>query len=412
MNITAILHKDVLRYYRNPLRTALLFAIPIMLALLFSMVFGGDSGGNITIHVLVWDEDRGLISHVLGGAGNNPEMDSRINFELVGEEGLSMMEKGEASALIHFPENFSRDYLEGTPVKIGLVKNPAERFLPLVVEEGVGIVAEILSQASLVFRPELIQLEEMMDQGSFPSEISVAAMASGVTARLRGMDRLLFPPIISFEEIQDTEKPADSRSILAFFLPGLAMMGALFLAQNATRDILAERRAGLLKQMLTAPVDIGEYLVAKSIMIAGLAFVGFVLMIFFGAAFGISWGPPLMVSVMAFVSALVCAGTMVMIMSIAGSQAQADAISTVVIMFWCLLGGAFFPVSQMPDSVLPLARLTPVYWAVDGFSRIMKPDVGWDVIAPNLLVLTAIALVFSTGGLLTLRRRIFGGINR
>jgi bifunctional UDP-N-acetylglucosamine pyrophosphorylase/glucosamine-1-phosphate N-acetyltransferase len=41
-------------------------------------------------------------------------------------------------------------------------------------------------------------------------------------------------------------------------------------------------------------------------------------------------------------------------------QAQAETLSTVVIMCWCLLGGAFFPLSAIPSFLIPLSMTTPV----------------------------------------------------
>jgi len=50
-----ILRRDLVRYLRNPGRTALLFAIPLMMAAIFALVFGGGSDdGGITIRVLLW----------------------------------------------------------------------------------------------------------------------------------------------------------------------------------------------------------------------------------------------------------------------------------------------------------------------------------------------------------------------
>ncbi len=74
-----------------------------------------------------------------------------------------MMDRGEASALVHIPAGFTDDFLGGTPTTIEVVKNPSERFLPQVVEEGVGIGGSVLSVASMVFRPELEQIKGLMD---------------------------------------------------------------------------------------------------------------------------------------------------------------------------------------------------------------------------------------------------------
>jgi len=133
-----ILRRDLLRYLRNPGRTALLFAIPLLMAGIFALVFGGGGeDGGITIRVLLWDEDSSLLGRLLQGAGDRPESEGRLEVVPVGQEGLEMMNHGDASALVHLPKGFTRAVIDGTPAAIEVIKNPAQRFLPLVVEEGV-----------------------------------------------------------------------------------------------------------------------------------------------------------------------------------------------------------------------------------------------------------------------------------
>ncbi len=137
MAALAIVRRDLIRYLRNPVRTAMLFAVPLMLSGIFALVFGGGGADQISIKVLLFDEDDSLLSKLLEGAGGSSEMDQQLDFIPVGEEGYEMMERGEASALIHLPKGFSSDYLAGRPTTIEVVKNPSERFLPRVVDEGV-----------------------------------------------------------------------------------------------------------------------------------------------------------------------------------------------------------------------------------------------------------------------------------
>ncbi len=95
--------------------------------------------------------------------------------------------------------------------------------------------------------------------------------------------------------------------------------------------------------------------------------------------------------------------------SLAGTERQADALSTIVIMVWSLLGGAFVPLSQFPDFLRPLAKTTPVFWAVDGFQKAMQPDAGLAAISINVVVLASVGLVFLGAGATALRRRIGKG---
>ncbi len=413
-SLTIVL-RDLKRMARNPVRTALLFALPLMLAGIFALVFGGGAASEISIRVLVYDEDQGLISRLLGGAGASPDMDQRLDLVPVGDEGFDMMERGEASAMVHFPSGFTQAYLDGEPTVVSIIKNPAERFLPQVVEEGGRIGAEVLSQGSRVFRTELAAIGSMTTNTAFPSDLAVGSVASGVTHKLQSLERWVFPPVINLETTTVTpemtnEGEGGGMNILGFFLPGLSMMGILFLAQSATRDILHDRESGLVRHLFPAPVSPADYILGKCLSVLAVSTLGFFFLVIFGIAAGVTWGPILTVVLLVLASSLAASGTLVLISSLVGTERQADALSTIVIMVWCLIGGAFVPVSQFPDFLRPLAKTTPVFWAVDGFHKAMQQGADIAAVSTNLLVLGGAGVIFLGLGAAALRRRMAGGL--
>jgi hypothetical protein len=106
----------------------------------------------------------------------------------VGEEGYQMMEEGAANALLHIPSGFNERFLDGDPVTLEVVKNPAQRFLPQLVEEGVGVGAAVLSQASVVFGPELATIRGFMDREGVPPDFQVGELGVAVNQKLRGLE--------------------------------------------------------------------------------------------------------------------------------------------------------------------------------------------------------------------------------
>ncbi len=412
MAAIAILRRDLKRYLRNPGRTALLFSMPLVMAAIFAVVFGGGGVDEISIKVLLWDEDDSLLSMLLGGAANSDEAGQRLDVVPVGEEGLTMMDRGEASALVHIPAGFTDGFLAGRKTTIDVVKNPAERFLPQIVEEGAGVGGSVLSAASRVFRPELEQIHGLMGAEGFPSDLAVAGLSSGVNSRLSGLQEIIFPPVITLETVTvanaDDEEIEDV-GILAIFLPGLAVMGTLFLAQSATRDILRDRENGLLRHLLTAPVSPADYLLGKCLSVIMVTAAGFALMTLAGAAMGVSWGPPLATAVLILATALAASGTLLLIMSLVGSERQGDTLTTIVIIVWSMLGGAFMPLDQMPGFLRPLSASTLVFWSTDAFNSLILRGGGLTDILPNLGVLFAAGTIFLGTGAFLLGRRIRRG---
>ena len=409
-----ILRRDLTRYWRNPLRTAMLFAIPLVMSAIFALVFGGGGSDQISIKVLFFDEDDSLLSKLLEGAGSSSEMDQNLELIPVGEEGYEMMDNGDASALIHLPKGFTADYLAGNPTTIKVIKNPSERFLPMIIGEGVGIGAVGLSEVSRVFRPELAQMSVFTNREEFPEDIAVAALSSGVNNKLSGLEQFLFPPVITLESVTLTpEGPEDDTpelSILAYILPGFSIMGILFLAQSATRDILVDRESGLLRHLLTAPVTTADYLIGKCLSIFTVTAIGFTLLILIGVAVGVEWGPVTSVAALVAASALACGGLLLLIMSLAGSERQGETLSTIVIIVSAMLGGAFLPISQMPAFIQPVSAMTLVYWATEGFTKLIVEGGNFNDIIPNLAVLTVAGVICMFIGSLVLRRRMERGV--
>lgn len=412
MAILAIVRRDLDRHRRNPVRTALLFAMPLVVAGVFGLAFGGGDSAEISIRVLLWDEDDSLLSVLAGGMADSAEAGSQLDVVPVGEEGLEMMENGEASALVHIPDGFTDAVLAGEPVTVEVVKNPSQRFLPQVVEEGVGVGAAVLSAGSRALRPELEQIKAMMDSEEFPTDLAVASLSTGINHRLKSVESVVFPPVITLESTtaaSETEQDGDELPILAYFLPGLAVMGVFFIVQSATRDVLRDREAGLLRQLLTAPVSPLDYLAGKSLSVVVVGVLGFTVLILVGVAAGVPWGPVDAVAALVLATAVAAAGTLMLIMSIARTERQGDALTTIVIISWSMLGGVFLPIPQMPAFLKTLASSTLTYWAVDGFNTLILDGGGLSAVLANLAVLLVAGGLCLVIGAALLGRRIRKG---
>jgi ABC-2 type transport system permease protein len=412
-----ILRRDLLRYLRNPGRTALLFAIPLMMAAIFALVFGGrGDGGGITIRVLLWDEDDSLLGRLLQGAGDRPESEGRLEVVPVGPEGLEMMNHGDASALVHLPKGVTRAVIDGTPTAIEVVKNPAQQFLPLVVEEGVVLGATVLSAGSRALRPELDVISSFLDADGAPEDAAVGSLSTSLNRRFKQLDMYVFPPVVTLEAVDvgaaedegTATKLQGVTAVLSLVLPGFAILGVLFLAQSATRDMLHDRETGVVRQLLTAPVTPASYLVGKCLSVLVVSAAGLGLLVAAGVAAGVAWGPPLAVAAVVVAAAVAASGTLLLVMSVVGSARQGDALATIVIMSWCMLGGAFVPLSQMPAFLHPIAKTTLVYWATSAFSTLIAGG-GFANILPNLAVLAGGGALGIAIGAAVMGRRLARG---
>jgi ABC-2 type transport system permease protein len=58
------------------------------------------------------------------------------------------------------------------------------------------------------------------------------------------------------------------------------------------------------------------------------------------------------------------------------------------------LGGCWWPAEIVPQAFRTLGMISPAYWAMDAFHKVIFFGKGFDAIMPNLLVLLAFTTVF------------------
>ena len=64
----------------------------------------------------------------------------------------------------------------------------------------------------------------------------------------------------------------------------------------------------------------------------------------------------------------------------------------------CAIGGAWFPVSFMPEFIQRFSKFTLVYWSMEGFSQVLWSDASLAELLPTLGILalmTAVVMGFS-----------------
>jgi hypothetical protein len=216
-NIPTLLKKDLLRDSRHPWGILILMLMPVLTAVLISMVFSpqSDIRKNVVIRVAVLDRDDDLLSGLIRSISNQGDAAENIQLHFVEtvDEGIRLLEKRKVSALVVLPEDLTVDLLKGEAMEIALYKNPAETVLPVIVEEGLEIVCIGVSQALGMLGGQIKTIREMLEADEMPEAFAVAEVASDSVKRLRQMEPYLFPPLIQFETVDGGEYLAARASV-------------------------------------------------------------------------------------------------------------------------------------------------------------------------------------------------------
>lgn len=316
-------------------------------------------------------------------------------------EGRRRMEKGKASAIVVIPERFTLDLLELKPVVLDVVKNPAERFLPGVVEEFMNTMAVMLSAAVQAFEPEARGLRAMLDGpvDAFPWEALGPAFGKA-QKKVLAASKVLNPLLLRLEE--ETTNAAGAKAnpsradIFSLTLPMMAIMFLLFIIQTVMRDMISEREDGKLRRMLTTPLRSGELIGARILGGWLMGIIVLLVMIAFGTlVFRVHWGPFGYVLLLYAVAAFWAAAFFALLHAFVKNRNQAGSLSAPIILAFSLFGGSMMGPEAMPEAMRRVGLFTPNRWFIDGAALVRDgrfPAVPLLVLAASGIVLLALAV--------------------
>jgi ABC-2 type transport system permease protein len=204
----------------------------------------------------------------------------------------------------------------------------------------------------------------------------------------------VFSRIVKIEKEQvagkEVKNPMAARTV-----GGYAIMFLLFAVSGSATTLFEERSSGVFQRLLSSPVRPAHILWARFLfgMILGLVQISALFLagrVFFGLEIFSHAGALLAVALSA---AAACSAFGILIAALAPSAAAATGIATFVVISMSAVGGAWFPVSLMPDYIQAFSKLTLVYWAVEGFTDVLWAGYSLVEVLPKVGILSAIAAV-------------------
>ncbi len=402
--------KDLRRHARNPLELAIWIGIPLLIGGLMILLFGGSEGPRPQAHLLVADEDDSFVSGLLVGALSQEAAGDYIRTETVEREaGLARMAGGEATALLVIPAGFSKAVLEETPTQLRLVKNPAQRILPRIVEEYLGVLSDAHFYLHRLVGEDLKAFAAGPPAGAstFDNELisTFSVKVNGIMGRL---GKYLDPLAISLadEPAPETEEESVSLGLGALLLPSLLFMALLFMAQGLGNEVWEERRQRTLRRILYSPRGVSSFVAGK--MITAWILVLLVSLVALGLGYGYlelsasTLAPALLWS--AFAGTALAAG-MTVIQLLVPSQRAGNIVTMSIVFPLMLAGGSFFPFEAMPAWMAALGRRTPNGWMLVqlkdilfGGAQVEALLAGFAILLAGLLLLSLLAAWRLRGG--------------
>ncbi|MBI5059784.1 ABC-2 transporter permease [candidate division KSB1 bacterium] len=435
--VLRLVGKDFRIFLADKPAIALSFIVPMVMILVFGLVFGGSDGGIEALEVLAVNQDTGP-----AGARLFRALDLTAELQLIEQTRDSVrydsltararVERGKSSAAIVLPADFS-ERLKGCTVALTILEDPRD---PLTA----GIVTGLLQQQIFRTFPGLmpvnlakqslgdslagrgfsndlrraiernfqIALPESTDQASwFPEDFVLGADAGAEPAAAGfGVDSLLSKMMQIKREVvvgQQITNPGIAQSVA-----GPAVMFMLFAVGAIAASLLREMRGGTASRLLSGPVSSGELLLSKYVNAVALGALQLLAMMIYGwLIFGLEFFEHLPAALFVIVCTAAAMSSIGLITAaVSRTEEQATGLQVVVILGMSAIGGAMFPSFMIPKFVRAVAQLTPVHWSMQGFTDVFWRDQGVSGVVLEGGILLGFALVLVAVAIVMFRRRL------
>jgi ABC-2 type transport system permease protein len=406
-SILVLVRKDFSLFLRDRTSIVLTFVVPFALIYLMGQVFGVNSSspGPSGIPVAVVNQSDNPAAARLVDALKAEKTfkvltqfvnDDKTTRPLAEEDLRPLMRANNFRFALVIPKDVIR--VDGIGIHLKTYSNPrneieAQTVIGILQKTIFSRVPELLGQ-SLQARARAYLGDERLDQFNSSVASAVAGAFGGDTSTIKadmsegelGLRRLggddasapaqgdagVFSRIVRVDNVQVAGTGVKSPAA-TLLVGGWAMQFLLFAVTASATALFSERDQGIFQRVLSGPVSRADILWSKFIYGICLGLLQLVVLFFAGhVLYGIEIGGQLgLLVVVCVFAAAACTSFGMLIAAVSPTPESARGIATFVILLMSAVGGAWFPVSFMPEFIQRFSRLTLVYWSVEGFSQVL-----------------------------------------
>jgi ABC-type Na+ efflux pump permease subunit len=420
MKVLDIAGKDILRSFRSLFFIAFGFLIPLLIPGLFYLAFGGAGGGGggtfdlPATKVQVVNMDKGSPQAGSFVAGNilvdflkSEPMASLVQVTDAADaaSARAAVDRQEAGVAMVIPEGFTMAVISSTGgTAVELYQDPTLTIGPAVVKAIVSQFVDAFSGAWIAGDVTAAQFT----QHNAPWRAAVGqAVFSGYTAWAQKLGSA--QTLLAVRSPAGTADPNRTlvASILGLSVAGMLVFYAFFTGAASAMAILQEEESGTLPRLFTTPTPQAAILGGKFLAIlANLVTQVVVLLIASALIFGLNWGRPLPLVVVAGSLIIVAASFGIFVTSLLKNTRQTGIIYGGVMTVMGMLGmiSVFAVGSTNAATMDTVALFVPQGWGVHALRIVLQGGSVGDVL-PYVAVMLGLASIFFVIGLLRFRKR-------
>ena len=417
--ILRLVRKEYKLFWSDRVAVSLTFLVPILLIALWGAIFGRADEGPTNLALAFMNESNSPVAKKIESV-----LDTTKTFRLVtshkDENGKSIpfdtisikefVRKGSAPAALVIPPDAITDTSIG--MKLQFYYDPKN-------EMEMQIIQGVLTQTIMSQIPDLfingMQRRALRSLGADSGTAFNNAIASTVSQYFHVDPRKIFTAVTdSAVHLLDSSKAKKEffRNIMDFrseqlvgkeianpwatrSVGGWAMMFLMFSLTASASSLFDEKQSGVVLRILASPISRVQILWGKYLYNMSLGIVQLAVLFTAGALlFRIDIISNFLNLLLVIISAATaCTAFGMLLAAFSKTAAQARGWGTFLILAMSSVGGAWFPVSFMPDFIQAFSKLTLVYWSMEGFLQVLWRGAGTSDILPHVGILVGIGVL-------------------
>jgi ABC-2 type transport system permease protein len=382
--ILTIAAKDLKLRFRDRSVLIIAFLAPLVLALIFNVVFGSAFGTGSE-----FEPELGIVA-------NDSPRTSAILEDIATEVGgtwqtfadrgaaESALDDGEVAAVFMVPAGFDAEVDQGQGGSlevIGDVDSSTSTQIATAIAESYGLGLDQIG----------LNVATAMASGGDLATVIPAATSGAIQS------------LADLTEITAGVRQLDGTTST---VAGMAVFFLLFTAQVGLLSLLEERRDGTLARMLSTPTRPSAVLAAKGLVSVVLGLTSLAVLIVAGKfILGAEWGNPAGVLVLVVAAVLAAVGISALTTGLAKTPESAGNMQGIVGTVLGLLGGVFFPIGDDGGVLASISALTPHHWFIRGLSDLAGGQSA-SAALPSVWPLLTIAAVTAFAASFLIRRQV------
>ncbi|OLS37260.1 ABC transporter permease [Bacillus sp. MRMR6] len=355
-------------FFKSPGAIVLMFVMPC----LFSWIFGGiaiqSEQTKPAVSVVAAEDDISTEIYQLLIRNKNFQWEKETK-----QQAKENVAEQDSVAAVVIPDNIDEVIVKKEPLFDIIIRSKTQDYMAL--EPYLQGTANTILQSYDAVKD--------IDDEAFPALMSAISTSEGVLV-----------------EQQILQKDSNNLVQINLMFVGFTIMFMMFGLSGAASTILDERSGGTWERLMVTPASklqiILGYLFAYFLM-GWVQFI--VLMSALKFLFDTNWGKLTYLIPFASLVILTVVSFGLMIAGLVKTKQQAGAISTILIVSTCMLGGVYWSIDFVPEFMQKLALGVPQSWAMSGFKEIISGGLHSMTLAKDCIALLLFTILFLAIGL-------------